>query len=159
MILVIFLIKQQAIIPIFNNFPNFVSYCTYLCIPFIFTTLTIFTILFLSSDSVEGRIKEVKQANNAFLPSYLGYFFVALSIPSFETFYYVMTIIMIFVYVTQSHYFNPILILFNYHFYYITTENNVTIFLISKKEFRTTEGLVLPRLKRINNYTYIDIGG
>lgn len=156
LIVVVFLIKEQVQIGLLVNYPRWISYIIFLLIPVLLTAISLVLSRFLSSDSIGGKINDVEQGNNAFLPSYLGYFFVAISIPRWETLVFVFLILFIFTYVSQTSYFNPLFLLWGYQFYYITTENNVKIFLISKKPIRTTEGLSFRNLKRINNFTYID---
>ena len=51
----------------------------------------------LGHDSFKkGDIEELKLANNSFLPNYLGYFFVALSISDLHTMCFVYSILSIF---------------------------------------------------------------
>jgi hypothetical protein len=111
-----------------------------------------------SIQSVNGEsvINEVELANNAYLPSYLGYFFVALSIENCNTMIFVFSIIFLFTYLSQSLYFNPILLVLGYHFYYLTTITNIRIFIISRRNFKNPKTLYLLHLKRINNFTFID---
>ena len=123
------------------------------------TGLSLLFTRFLSSDSIEGNVKDIEQANNAYLPSYLGYFFVALSVPDIETLVWVFLILFVFTYFSQTLYFNPLFLLWGKHFYYVTTKNNVKIFLITKKALRTTSDAEFEKLKRINDYTFIDKGG
>ncbi|HBK69321.1 MAG TPA: hypothetical protein DDZ91_11820 [Firmicutes bacterium] len=155
---VIFLIKEQEQIGFLTNYHRWVSYILFILIPVFLTGISLLLSRFLSSDSIEGTIKDVAQGNNAFLPSYLGYFFVAISIPRYETLIFVFLILFVFTYLSQTSYFNPLFLLWGYQFYYLTTENNVKIFLISKKTIRRTKGLSFPNLKRINDFTYIDKG-
>lgn len=158
LIIVVFMIKEHTVIPFLSSYPSWVSSTIFIFIPIILTYISLIQTRYLSNDNVDGDIKEIYQANNTFLPSYLGYFFVALSVSDRETFIFVFTIIFIFAYFSQTLYFNPVFLLFKYHFYYITTENNVKIFLISKKQIRSTKVVSFPNLKRINNFTYIDVG-
>lgn len=155
LIIVIFFIKMQ--LQFLSGLPGWISYIAYICIPIILTKISLLAASFLSSDSIEGDIVGVEIANNAFLPSYLGYFFVALSVPYGETLLFVFLILYIFTYFSQTLYFNPLFLLWGYHFYYITTKNNIRIFLISKKVIRGTAGLNFNYLKRINDFTYIDV--
>ena len=61
--------------------PNAVSYLFYLAIPILSTGLSIWLSQYLGKDEFkEGEVASIEHANNSFLPSYLGYFFVALSI-------------------------------------------------------------------------------
>ena len=104
-------------------------------------------------------MKDLEHANNAYLPSYLGYFFVALSVPDVETLVFVFLILFVFTYFSQTIYFNPLFLLWKRHFYYVTTENNIKIFLITRKVLRKPSDVHFENLKRINNYTFIDNGG
>ncbi|MDR3584928.1 MAG: hypothetical protein P4L59_06325 [Desulfosporosinus sp.] len=159
LIIVVFLIKVQVQIGFLASSPRWISYIIFICIPILLTGISLLLTHFLSDDNIEGNIRDVEQANNAFLPSYLGYFFVALSVPYCETLIFTFSILFVFTYFSQTLYFNPLFLLWGYQFYYITTENNVKIFLISKKLIRSTQGLSFPKLKRINNFTFIDMGG
>lgn len=159
LIIVVFMIKNHTVIPFLRNYHNWVSYAIFIFIPVILTYISLFQTRYLSDDNIGGNIKDIEQANNTFLPSYLGYFFVALSVSDWETLIFIFTILFVFTYFSQTLYFNPLFLLFRYQFYYITSENNVKIFLISKKQIRSVKGLSFPKLKRINNFTYIDLGG
>lgn len=179
LIIVIFLVKQQITIPWHKNLlfmPAFVSYILYFLLPLILTLISLLLAHFLAKDSLErfdksikkdngeeGRVKcskivEIEQANNAFLPSYLGYFFVALSITYFETLIFVFLVLFIFTFFSQTLYFNPLFLLFGYHFYYLTTINRTKIFLITRKSLKNPDDIDLPNLKRINDFTFIDMG-
>lgn len=159
LIIVIFLIKEQTRIPVFGKFPNWISYFIFIAVPVVLTGISLILTKFLSDDSIEGGIKNLEQANNAYLPSYLGYFFVALSIPYEETLVIIFILLFMFTFFSQTLYFNPLFLFWGNHFYYLTTDKNVKIFLITKKRIRCTENLSFPKLKRINNFTYMDIGG
>ncbi|MEM1484250.1 hypothetical protein V6615_05140 [Oscillospiraceae bacterium PP1C4] len=112
---------------------------------------------FLSYDSIEKQPLDIEQANNSFLPSYLGYFFVALGVLTTETLWFIYFILFVFTFCSQTMYFNPIFLIFGYQFYNVTTADNIKIFLISRKQIKTTKELVFPTLKRINNFTFIDV--
>lgn len=158
LIIVIFLIKEQYQLILLIDSPRWISYIVFISIPIILTGICLFLSRFLSNDSISSEIKDIEQANNAFLPSYLGYFFVALSVPYNETLLFVFLILFAFTFFSQTLYFNPLFLFWGYQFYYITTGNNVKLFIISKKQIRTSCGLKFPKLKRINNFTYIDKG-
>lgn len=70
----------------------------------------------------KSSIIEVENANNAFLPSYLGYFFVALSVTNFNTLILFSLFYLFFTFLSQTLYFNPLFLLFGYHFYNISTK-------------------------------------
>ena len=54
----------------------------YFLIPFVATATVLWLSKYLGKDEFkQGEVKELEYVNDNFLPSYLGYFFVALSIP------------------------------------------------------------------------------
>ncbi|KQS19815.1 hypothetical protein ASF99_07980 [Exiguobacterium sp. Leaf187] len=105
-------------------------------------------------------INNVEMVNHSFLPTYLGYFFVSLSILDRDwiVFGFIYSIVFVFTFYSQTNYFNPIFILMNYHFYYVTTTNNTKVFLITKKLIKNPKMYKFNNLKRINDFTFIDRG-
>ena len=111
------------------------------------------------NDSISS-CRECALADNEFLPIYLGYFFVALSVGDTITLVFVYAIVFVFTYLNHTLYFNPIFLLFGYHFYYAHTEQGTKVFLITRgKVIRNSKGISFPALKRISNMTYLVIGG
>lgn len=161
LLLVIYWIKSGVTIKLFNSctfhVPNYVSYCLYILAMLLLTYLSLWLSKFLAKESLsQGDIINVEYANDAFLPSYLGYFFVALDVPNAETLWFVYPLIFLFTFLSQTLYFNPLFLVFNYHFYNLTTANNVRIFMITKKKFKDPATVNFPTLLRINDFTYID---
>jgi len=139
--------------------PNWISYIVYFLIPIILTGMCILLSYFLGKDEFKkGEIVRVENANNTFLPSYLGYFFVALSINNWEALMYIYVVLFIFTYKSQALYFNPLFLLFGFEFYNIQTKKGASIFLISKKKYKTPDEVVIKISYRINNYTFIERG-
>lgn len=154
--IVVYLIKKEYNLPFLERFPNWVSYIVFLLVPLIITLIIVWMKKFLSKDDINYELLNIEEANNAFLPSYLGYFFVALGVESEESMIFIYLIVFVFTFLSQTLYYNPLFLLFGYKFYYITTVNNVRLFIVSKKEINTTKGIVFPKLRRINNTTFID---
>ncbi len=103
---------------------------------------------------------EIELADNEFLPTYLGYFFVALGINDYYVLVPVFIIILIFVCASQRHYFNPVFLFFGYHFYYVTTQRGTRILVIIKgKVINRTADLDLVTMRRINDTTFISQRG
>lgn len=139
-------------------FPNIISYFLYVLVILLLTWLSICLSSKLGKDPFKsGDIVSIEYANNSFLPSYLGYFFVALSIGSLETLGFVYALLFVFTFFSQALYFNPLFLVFGYNFYNLTTKNGATIFLISKKDFKNPKNIET-KAHRINNYTFIDEG-
>lgn len=161
LILVVYWIKTGTTIQLVSScifkVPNYVSYVSYIFAMILLTYLSLLVAKFLDTDNIErGTIESIESANNSFLPSYLGYFFVALDVPNTETLYFVYGLIFVFTFLSQTLYFNPLFLLFGYHFYYLTTENQVRIFVITQKQLKIPQGAIFPQLLRINDYTFID---
>lgn len=161
LILVVFLVKEQILISNtcrLIKLPNYISYSIYFLAPIIMTYISLLIAKLLSKDNIiEGSILSIEQANNAFLPSYLGYFFVALSVPHVETLTFIFAILFIFTFLSQTLYFNPLFLVFGYHFYYLNTTNNVKLFVITRKKLKTPSNIQIDQLSRINDFTFIDI--
>ena len=160
--LMVFLIKEGVVInslnPYFSSLPDIISYILYFLVVLILTWLSMQLINYLCTDEIDaGSISVIEPANDAFLPSYLGYFFVALSIPNIEVFIYVFGIIFIFIFYSRISYFNPIFFLDGFNFYYIINNKNIKVLLITRKQLKEPKNVSFKNLKRINNYTFMDM--
>lgn len=112
----------------------------------------------LPKDNLQNSsIKEIELANNNFLPTHLGYFFVSLEINDVQTLVVIFMIIYVFTFLSQTLYFNPIFLLFGYHFYFIKTSGNIKIFVITRRYLKVPGNDGFENLKRINNYTFIEL--
>lgn len=142
-----------------NTLPNAASYGLYIFVPLLSTGLSILLSSKLGRDDFkQGEVASIEHANNSFLPSYLGYFFVALSIGNWETLWFVYGLLFIFTFRSQALYFNPLFLIFGYEFYNITTKNGTAIFLISRHKYKKPDEIAISRAFRINNYTFIERG-
>lgn len=129
-----------------------------LFVPVILSLLSIFIARFLGDDSLQ-KCQEYSLADNEFLPTYLGYFFLSVSISETSTMIVVYLIVFVFTYLSQTQYFNPLYLLFGYHYYHILTPQGTRVFVIARgKVIRNKENIVFNHLKRINDTTYIERG-
>lgn len=152
----VYLIKEGVHIPIkYLSFPH-VSYFVYVFAPIVMSGFCIWLSRFLGDDIISGGVLDVECANDASLPSYLGYFFVALSINDWDTLIWVGVLLLIFTFFSRTSYFNPLFLLFGYKFYYVTVKGKIKFSIISRGDIFKIEGLAFEKLKRINNYTFID---
>ena len=104
-----------------------------------------------------SECKEFSLADNEFLPVYLGYFFLSISISDDKMLFVMYGIVFVFTFLSQTQYFNPIFLLFGYHYYHILTTTGTRIFVIYKgKVIRNKESLQFKNLRRINDTTYIE---
>lgn len=153
--ILIFTVNTQTVIP-----PTVRPRLFCLLVLFFIILINIIGLLsfrFLSKDSIEGQLKDIELSNGDFLPSYLGYFFVAVSITNMDTFLLVYGLTVLLVMLSQSMYYNPLLLIFRYNFYHATDENGTRLFLITKKKIRTIQAEGFANLRRINDVTYIEI--
>jgi hypothetical protein len=158
LIVVVYLIKEKYKFNILDNYLIYYSWAIFILIPIILTALSFFVAYNLPKDQlIKTTISEIELANNNFLPTYLGYFFVSLGIDDIPTLSIVFVIIYVFTYLSQTLYFNPIFLIFGYHFYFIKTNKNIKIFLITRKQIKTPGEIGFLNLRRINNYTFIDL--
>lgn len=136
------------------------SYIIYFSLIVIFTAIILCLVRCLETDTLEqGSIVTIEPANDAFLPSYLGYFFVALSISDCVVFVVVFSIIGIFIFSSRMSYFNPIFFLFGYHFYYVQTNEFNKILIISRRILKNPKTISFENLKCINDFTFVEVGG
>lgn len=154
LLLMVYFVKEKIWIKTFGSYTVILYALIPLCLAFICILLS----HLLSNDCINGDILGIELANDAYLPSYLGYFFVALSIPTNDilTLLFVFSILFLFVFCSQALYYNPLFLILGYKFYYVTNSKSMKIFIISKRELRICDSLSFNKLKRINNYTFID---
>lgn len=137
--------------------PEYISYAAYITAPILLTYLSLFLSRFLGKDEFKsGEVETIEHANNSFLPSYLGYFFVALSVTDLQTLFFVYGILFAFTFLSQALYFNPLFLLFGYEFYNVRTTSGTTIFLISRIRYKTPGSVCIPAARRINDYTFLE---
>ena len=134
-----------------------VSGIAYFLVPILLSSVSLFFAKKFGQDELNGMI-EFSLADNDFLPTYLGYFFVSLSVPSLVSMIFVYMIVFLFTHLSQTQYFNPIFLMFGYHYYHVSTEQGTKVFIISKgKVIRNKRDFHFDNLKRINDTTYIEV--
>lgn len=137
---------------------------TVLVVPVLMSAASVFiTRYFRDKDSINNKVKTLSPANNDYLSVYVGYFFVALSIPDSSgsvdwlTLLSLYGLISAFILFSKVYYFNPILFFFGYSFYNVETTNGVRLFIISRRYIsKGTTEITFPKLKRITNLVYLE---
>lgn len=143
----------------FFDFSIWVCSVIYLLIPVLLSLLSLCLFKFFSNDTLTMECTEFSLADNEFLPVYLGYFFLSVGIDKIETMIIVYIIIFVFTYLSQTQYFNPIFLLFGYHYYHVLTSEGTRVFvLVRGKVLRNKKNINFKNLKRINDTTYISRG-
>lgn len=135
---------------------SFVIYLLYIFIPFILGFVSIFISKSLSTSEIR-KVISIETANNDFLANYLAFFFVALSIDDLTTFWVVLIMTTLFTFFSRVSYFNPVFLVFGFSFYYVQTDEHVKIMLISKRKLRSPDEFSLMKVRRINDYTFMEI--
>lgn len=155
LLLMVYFVKEK----IWINSIGSMSAILYALIPICLAFICLKLSRFLSDDLIDTEVLGVELANDVYLPSYLGYFFVALSIPTKDnlTLLFVFSILFLFVFCSQALYYNPLFLILGYKFYYVTNSKNMKIFIISKHEMQICDNISFSKLKRINDYTFIDM--
>lgn len=157
LLVIIFMVHQGYSLGWLSHLPSAVSYGLYVLVPLLLTWLSILLSSKLGRDEFQkGEVTSIEHANNSFLPSYLGYFFVALSIGNWETLWFVYAVLFTFTFLSQALYFNPLFLIFGYEFYNVTTKNGTAVFLISGKKYKNPSDVQVSTAYRINNYTFIE---
>lgn len=162
LLVIVFFANQEGVF--IYKYGNYDFECIYwivslilIFIPVLLSKLSLFLIGKSGSDSFkENDFVEIQYANNSFLPSYLGYFFVALSISSIESLIFVYSVLFLFTYKSQALYFNPIFLLFGFNFYNVKDTSGKTIFLVTKEKIKSPKSYSCDKAYRVNDFTFID---
>lgn len=158
LIAVVFFVKEKYLLKIIDKYSMYYSWFLFILFPIMLTGLSFLIVRKLPKDNLQSNsVLEIELANNNFLPTYLGYFFVSLGVNDIPTLIVVFLIIYIFTCLSQTLYFNPIFLLFGYHFYFVKTTANIKIFLITKRQLKAPGNDNFDSLRRINNYTFIEL--
>ncbi len=149
-----------------------VTYTAYIIYLIALLILSFFSIKFsskhLDQDVIErSKVTEFEHANDFYLPIYLGYAFVAISLPTLKSFLLFFVLMLIVLARTRFFYFNPIFLVLGYKFYFIKQLDDSKVLVISKKEIKTIHELFEDcngdikdniAITRINDYTFLILG-
>ena len=128
-----------------------------IAIPLLSSFLSIVVLKYFTYyESGDYVIEEIELADNELLPVYLGYLFVSLGIENIYDFFWIYGIVVVFVFLTSFQYFNPVFIIFGYHFYHAKTQYGTKVFLVLKgKVVRNVQGIDINKIQRLNDSTYV----
>lgn len=115
-----------------------------------------------ATDSLSvNSIDLIEPANEYFLPIYLSYILVAISISSAKAFLIIFLMIATLLFFSKTAFFNPVLLILGYRFYHITNTKGLKTLLIIKYDIKNKDDLRNQdkthsiNVKKINEYTYI----
>ena len=145
---------------------TYIAYVLYLIFLLLLSLLSInFSFKYLDQGVIErSKIEEFEQANDFYLPIYLGYAFVAISLPTLKSFLLFFVLMLIVLARTRFFYFNPIFLVLGYKFYFIKQIDDSKVLVISKKEIKTIDELFEDgngdtrsyiALTKVNEYTFL----
>lgn len=131
------------------------TYLAYILLPFVFTLISLGLIKALSKSTLNA-VKSIETSNNDFLANYLAFFFVALSVDDIITFWVVFGMTLLFTFFSRVSYFNPIFLVYGFNFYYVQTNENAKVLLISRNKYRDPQSFSPTSVRRINDYTFLE---
>ena len=129
-------------------------------VPIVLTVIVLRICNRLPQDSMEqGSILQIEQADTECLPVYLGYFFVALSIPDGQivALCFVIFILVVFLFMSQNAYYNPWFLVFGYRFYCCTIQSGLKVLVITRAKPIDAKKASFNNLRRINDNVFIDL--
>lgn len=126
-------------------------------VPFLLTIVWIVLANCFSHDNIVN-CADIDEANNDFLANYLGYVFIGIGVDDLQILIFVYLIIFVLTFAVQSKCFNPVLLIFGFKYYDVTTSEGTRVFVISKRNLRKPDEVELNNLRRINNMSYIEHG-
>lgn len=150
---VVYLINNKWTI---GKIPFFAIDLLLLSTPVILSLISIWLSKFFGKDDLD-ICEEFCLADNEFLPTYLGYFFLAVGVSNNCTMIIVYVIVFIFTFLSQTQYFNPMYLLLGYHYYHVLTSRGTRVFIICRGNvLRKKDDISFNYLRRINDTTYIE---
>lgn len=166
LLLVIYLIKSSYwIIHINNQWNVWINILMYIFVSIILSYLFILYFKKISAkDSIESEVTSIASVNNEYIPVYLGYIFVSVSIPNpcpgqvdWITFSVVYLLINIIITCAKTLCFNPLFILFGYGYYAITTSSNIKLYIITRRSIgKRSCRVTFPKLRKITEVVYFE---
>ena len=140
------------------NFPLWVSYGLY-CIACIFLTwISSKAFIYFDLQNIQScNIKSIESADGVFIPTYLAYIFVGLSVSGLTELLFCYIILVVICFAAQIYLFNPAFYLLGYKFYFVTNSKSQKLLVMTKKRILLSETIDFPSLYRINDYTYVEL--
>lgn len=134
------IVSEQVSLP---DLPNWISYIVYFLIVLVTSKLILLWVPSLK-DGIEVKsenIDKIYPASESFLPTFFAYVFLGLSINNWTSLFFVYVAFYI----------------FQYRFYYIEMKSGSKILVMSKYKFQFGHKKDFTRLKKINDFSYIDL--
>lgn len=140
------------------DMPAIVSYLIYILGSLFLTWLC--TLAFPNFETIDlhsSNIKAIESADSTFVPMYLAYVFVGVSIQNDTSLIWCYLLIVIICFFAQNYYFNPLYYLLGYRYYFVINSTDKKILIMTKKQIYLGQEIDFTNLKRLNDYSYVDI--
>lgn len=140
------------------DMPAWVSYTIYCVVTVLLTFVS--SLFFKQFEKLEIRndnIKCIESADCFFLPIYVAYVFVGLSILGLTQLFFCYAILSLLCFSAQTYLFNPVFYLLGYKFYFLTNSINQKVLVMTKRKILLSSCVDFPKLYRINDYTYVEL--
>lgn len=100
------------------------------------------------------KIEKIEVIEPLFIPIYVSYFIVGLGINTIPMLIFILLLLSILLRSTPFYYFNPLLKVFNWHFYSVRYENTIfnTLVLLKTKNLKNS---ITVSLYKLNEFTFI----
>lgn len=122
----------------------------------VFTSLILWLHKKLSSSNETVKTASIRPAESTYLPIYISYFVIALNFYSLYSLFVITVILIYCMNKTKIFYFNPILLIFGYNFYEVTTDKGVSLLIITKiSNIKDKKILERQRFIRLNEFVFI----
>lgn len=108
-------------------------------------------------DVLETQIEKIYPASENFLPTFFTYIFLGLSINSLTALIVSFAAITVFCYCGELYMYNPLFYMLGFRFYYVETVSKSKFLLITREKILKGHTSAFPKLKQLNDYTYIDL--
>ena len=119
--------------------------------------LTLYLSKYFGEESLLHNCKDITLADSECLATCIGYIAIALVIYGDYTMLAIFLPIFFFSYLSQSRYFNPVYLLFGYHYYHVLTPGNTKIFVIKHGAvIRNPSTADFKKLRRLNDMTFVE---
>lgn len=153
-ILVVYGIEQKCSY-IFNSF--IVTSIIMGLTPFLLTFVWLIFARWFSVDNIAGGCEDIEEAQDDYLANYLGYVFIGIGVNDILVLVMVYVIIFVLTFAVQNKCFNPVLLIFGFKYYNVTTTKGTKVFIVTREKLRTPDDVEFNNLRRINNMSYIEI--
>lgn len=119
------------------------------------------TLFFKKLDQIEMHfeaVASIEAADMTFVPVYFAYVFVGVSIQSWTSLLFCYALLTIICFRAQTYLFNPLAYLLGYRYYFVTNTLGKKLLVMSRKDIALNEKVDFNDLRRLNSFTYIDMG-